>query len=64
VLSVRAFARKVQGVLRNDFWREAMYQRALDDVWDGALDRYNPCHDRVREWIVKRREEIAAEGLR
>jgi hypothetical protein len=33
-------------------------QRALDDVWDQALENYNPCHDRVREWIVERRRQL------
>lgn len=34
------------------------YHRALDDVWDQALEDYNPCHDRVRYWIVQRRREL------
>lgn len=36
------------------------YQHALDDVWDYALDDSNPCHDEIREWIVRRRRQLAA----
>jgi hypothetical protein len=39
------------------FRAECAYHHALDDVWD-ALEDWNPCHDSVREWIVRRRQEL------
>lgn len=33
------------------------YHHALDDVWD-SLDPFNPCHDEVRRFIIRRRKEL------
>jgi hypothetical protein len=56
---MRRFLRRLWLELRRGYQYESGYHHALDDVWDHALDQYNPCHDRIREWIVKRRTEMS-----
>lgn len=55
-----SFVRSVWHEMTYDYRSEFAYLRALDDVYDHALEDWNPCHDRVRDWIRERRKEVAS----
>jgi hypothetical protein len=56
---MKRFLREVWREFWRDYRSEFAYLRALDDVWDHALDVHNPCHDKVRDWIKERRKDFA-----
>lgn len=55
---IRYFLKSVWWEMTYNPSAEFGYLRALDDVFDHALDRNNPEHDSVRRWIQDRRKEI------